>query len=211
MALPWWVWGLFAMAAIVAAGRGMATLWAHPAGPWVMTGLGVGGLGMLYVGPGRRALARRPVPGAALRYSLTHLDALGDRDFELAVHRLLRRDGFAATHVGKAGDKGADVIAVDRWGRTFVVQCKRLRRDRKVGDQDVQRVNGTYRHDHGAAFAVIVTTGGFTLPALASGPGYGIHMVDRGGLEQWADLGMPLYGLLGIAAPPHQRRWQLSR
>ncbi|MGX1560875.1 restriction endonuclease [Streptomyces sp. NPDC055506] len=47
-----------------------------------------------------------------------------------------------------------------------------------------KRVNGTYRHDHGAEFAVIVTTGGFTTAARASGPRYGIHLVDRDALER---------------------------
>ncbi|WP_372515633.1 restriction endonuclease [Streptantibioticus ferralitis] len=131
---------------------------------------------------------------------------MGDREFELAVHRLLMRDGFTSRHVGRAGDKGADVIAVDRWGRTLVVQCKRLRWDRRVGDQDVQRVNGTYRHDHGGDFAAIVTTGGFTHPARASCPRYGIHMVDRQVLDQWSDGGVPLYRLLGIASPVRRPR-----
>ncbi|MFF1692960.1 restriction endonuclease [Streptomyces sp. NPDC058257] len=143
-----------------------------------------------------------------MRYSLAHLDALDPREFELAVCSLLSRDGLAAEHVGRAGDKGADVLVVDRSRRRVVVQCKRLRPDRRVGDQDVQRVNGTYRHDHGAHFAVIVTTGGFTAAARASGPRYGIHLVDRDALERWADMGESLYRILRIAdvdAP--QRRW----
>ncbi|MEV5609554.1 restriction endonuclease [Streptomyces sp. NPDC052225] len=142
---------------------------------------------------GRSALAAGP-----MRYSLAHLDSLDPTAFELAVCSLLRRDGLAAQHVGRAGDKGADVLVVDGALRRVVVQCKRLRPDRKVGDQDVQRVNGTYRHDHGAEFAVIVTTGGFTTAARASGPRYGIHLVDRDALERWADLGEPLYGILRI-------------
>lgn len=152
--------------------------------------------------PGRLAVRRwtgRPALSAgSVRYSLAHLDALDPRAFELAVCSLLRRDGLTAQHVGRAGDKGADVLVVDRSRRRVVVQCKRLRPDRRVGDQDVQRVNGTYRHDHGAHFAVIVTTGGFTAAARASGPRYGIHLVDRRALERWADLGEPLYRILQV-------------
>ncbi|MGV9878039.1 restriction endonuclease [Streptomyces sp. NPDC003006] len=143
-----------------------------------------------------------------MRYSLAHLDALDPRAFELAVCSLLRRDGLAAEHVGRAGDKGADVLVVDRSRRRVVVQCKRLRPDCRVGDQDVQRVNGTYRHDHGAHFAVIVTTGGFTAAARASGPRYGIHLVDRDTLERWADVGEPLYRILRIPdVDTPRRRW----
>ncbi|MFH8610250.1 restriction endonuclease [Streptomyces sp. NPDC018029] len=162
--------------------------------------------------PGRSALRRwnerSVLSSGPVRYSLGHLDALDPRAFELAVCSLLRRDGLVAEHVGRAGDKGADVLVVDRSRRRVVVQCKRLRPDRRVGDQDVQRVNGTYRHDHGAHFAVIVTTGGFTAAARASGPRYGIHLVDRDMLERWADMGEPLYRILRIPdVGTPRRRW----
>ncbi|MFI6942480.1 restriction endonuclease [Streptomyces sp. NPDC050418] len=172
---------------------------------WTSFGLASAALG-LALKPGRSVLTAR-VDRSALaaagpvRYSLAHLDSLDPTAFELAVCSLLRRDGLAARHVGRAGDKGADVLVVDRSRRRVVVQCKRLRPDRRVGDQDVQRVNGTYRHDHAADFAVIVTTGGFTRAARASGPRYGIHLVDRGALERWADLGEPLYRILRIPDP----------
>ncbi|MET7942924.1 restriction endonuclease [Streptomyces sp. NPDC005302] len=156
----------------------------------------------------RRWTDRTAIPAGPVRYSLAHLDSLDPRGFEMAVCSLLRRDGLTAEHVGRAGDKGADVLVVDHARRRVVVQCKRLRPDRRVGDQDVQRVNGTYRHDHGAQFAVIVTTGGFTAAARASGPRYGIRLVDRDALERWADLGEPLYRILRVpddGAP--RRRW----
>ncbi|MER7791831.1 restriction endonuclease [Streptomyces sp. NPDC097640] len=162
--------------------------------------------------PGRLALhrwaGRSVLPLESVRYSLAHLDAMEPQEFELAVCSLLRRDGLTAEHVGKAGDKGADVLVVDHSQRRVVVQCKRLRADRRVGDQDVQRVNGTYRHDHGAHFAVIVTTGGFTAAARASGPRYGIYLVDRDALQRWADLGEPLYGILRVPdETARRRRW----
>ncbi|WP_327400741.1 restriction endonuclease [Streptomyces sp. NBC_01288] len=182
-----------------------AEQWPAPAGV-ALTAVAVG----LGVKPGRLAVqrwtGRSALPAGPVRYSLAHLDALDPRAFELAVCALLRRDGLTAEHVGKAGDKGADVLVVDRSRRRVVVQCKRLRPDRRVGDQDVQRVNGTYRHDHGAQFAVIVTTGGFTAAARASGPRYGIRLVDRDALERWADLGEPLYRILRVPDEGAQRR-----
>lgn len=195
---------------------GVNGLW-QVAGQWsvwtgvVLTAMAVG----LGLKPGRLALRRwadrSALPAGPVRYSLAHLDALDPQEFELAVCSLLRRDGLTAEHVGKAGDKGADVLVVDHSQRRVVVQCKRLRPDRRVGDQDVQRVNGTYRHDHGAHFAVIVTTGGFTAAARASGPRYGIHLVDRCALERWADLGEPLYGILRVPDEgAKRRRWALG-
>ncbi|MGP8298460.1 restriction endonuclease [Streptomyces inhibens] len=192
---------------------GVAGLW-QAAEEWpaltgmVLTAVAVG----LGLKPGRLAVQRWTGPSALptgpVRYSLAHLDALDPRAFELACCSLLRRDGLTAEHVGRAGDKGADVLVVDSSRRRVVVQCKRLRPDRRVGDQDVQRVNGTYRHDHGAHFAVIVTTGGFTAAARASGPRYGIHLVDRDALERWADLGEPLYRILRVPDEgTRRRRW----
>ncbi|WP_328677711.1 restriction endonuclease [Streptomyces sp. NBC_00343] len=193
---------------VLAGGSGLwraAEQWPASTGV-ALTAVAVG----LGVKPGRLAvqrwIGRGALPAGPVRYSLAHLDALDPRAFELAVCALLRRDGLTAEHVGKAGDKGADVLVVDRSRRRVVVQCKRLRPDRRVGDQDVQRVNGTYRHDHGAQFAVIVTTGGFTAAARASGPRYGIRLVDRDALERWADLGEPLYRILRVPDEGAQRR-----
>ncbi|MDJ1640134.1 restriction endonuclease [Streptomyces pakalii] len=186
---------------------GLIGLW-QGAQQWpVWTGFGLASAAAgLVLKPGRSALMARAGSSAfdagPVRYSLAHLDSLDPTAFELAVCSLLCRDGLAAQHVGRAGDKGADVLVVDGARRRVVVQCKRLRPDRRVGDQDVQRVNGTYRHDHGAEFAVIVTTGGFTAAARASGPRYGIHLVDRDALERWANQGEPLYRILRI---PNER------
>ncbi|MFJ6694576.1 restriction endonuclease [Streptomyces sp. NPDC091272] len=207
--MPWWAWGVAALAGVGALWRAVV-VWPV----WTGALLAVGAAGLV-LKPGRPAVrrwVRRSVPsGAALRYSLAHLDALDPRDFELAVCSLLRRDGLSAKHVGRAGDKGADVLVVDRSRRRVVVQCKRLRPDRRVGDQDVQRINGTYRHDHGAQFAVIMTTGGFTAAARASGPRYGIHLVDRDALQRWAAQGEPLYRILRVLdAGARRSRW-LSR
>lgn len=208
-AVPWWVWSAGALA-------GISGLW-QVAEQWpAWTGVVVTAVAVvLGLKPGRYAVQRwaghSALPAGPLRYSLAHLDALDPQEFELAVCSLLRRDGLTAEHVGKAGDKGADVLVVDHSQRRVVVQCKRLRPDRRVGDQDVQRVNGTYRHDHGAHFAVIVTTGGFTAAARASGPRYGIHLIDRDALERWADRGEPLYGILRVRDEgTRKRRWALG-
>lgn len=207
-AVPWWARGVAALAGVTGLWRA-AVVWPVWAG--VLLTAGAVGLG-LWLKPGwpavRGWIGRSALPTASVRYSLTHLDALDPRAFELAVCSLLRRDGLTAEHVGRAGDKGADVLVVDRSRRRVVVQCKRLRPERRVGDQDVQRINGTYRHDHGAQFAVIVTTGGFTAAARASGPRYGIHLVDRNALERWADQGEPLYRILRVLDPGTRRsRW----
>ncbi|MFS0693584.1 restriction endonuclease [Streptomyces nitrosporeus] len=92
------------------------------------------------------------------------------------------------------GDRRA---GLDGSRRRVVVQCERLRPDRRVGDRDVQRVNGTCRHDRGAEFAVIVTAGGVMTAARAGGPRYGIHLVDRGALERRTVPGSRCTGFSG--------------
>ncbi|MFJ8405704.1 restriction endonuclease [Streptomyces microflavus] len=82
----------------------------------------------------------------ALRYGLPQLDALHHRDFEYAIRDLMRRDGCAdARQIGGAGDNGADVLATDPLGRTWVIQAKHRKdgdRGSAVGTPDLQRDNG---------------------------------------------------------------------
>ncbi|WP_323145231.1 restriction endonuclease [Streptomyces anulatus] len=103
---------------------------------------------------------------AALRYALPQLDALHRQDFEYAIRDLMRRDGGAdARQIGGAGDNGADVLATDPMGRTWVIQCKhRAAGDRgsAVRTPDLQRVNGTARQLHGADIVLVVTNGRFS-------------------------------------------------
>ncbi|MEU8629574.1 restriction endonuclease [Streptomyces sp. NPDC048669] len=97
--------------------------------------------------------ARERARQQALRYALPQLDALHHRDFEYAV-RLMRRDGCTdARQIGGAGDNGADVLATDPMGRTWVIQCKHRKdgdRGSAVGTPDLQRVNGCARQLYGA-------------------------------------------------------------
>ncbi|WNI20452.1 restriction endonuclease [Streptomyces sp. ITFR-16] len=94
---------------------------------WVLILLGavaaVGGVWWAHRYRQRRAWDR--VRQQALRYGLPQLDALHHRDFEYAVRDLMRRDGCTdARQIGGAGDNGADVLATDPHGRTWVIQCK---------------------------------------------------------------------------------------
>ncbi|MFI8352301.1 restriction endonuclease [Streptomyces cyaneofuscatus] len=87
--------------------------------------------------------------------------------FEEAVAELCRRDGCAdAEVVGGAGDLGADVLATTPDGRRLVVQCKRYGPENRAGSQDLQRFGGTCYAVHEADIALVVSTGGFTEPAL---------------------------------------------
>lgn len=130
-------WALIVLGALAVLG---ATVWAHHR---------------------RQRQAWDRVRQQALRYGLPQLDALHHRDFEYAVRDLMRRDGCTdARQIGGAGDNGADVLATDPLGRTWVIQCKHRKdgdRGSAVGTPDLQRVNGTARQLYGADVVLVVT------------------------------------------------------
>ncbi|MFJ5635175.1 restriction endonuclease [Streptomyces goshikiensis] len=162
-------------------------------------------------GEQRRRWEERRTRG--MRIPLKKIDALHHRDFEFAIRDLMRRDGFEAEQVGGAHDDACDVRGVDADGRIWVVQCKH-RRDgwegKPIGVDALQQLKGTAEPVHGARFAVMVTNGRFTLPALEWGETYKVHLIDRGRLELWAAEGRPLWKLLEGVKPtrrlPGQRR-----
>jgi len=115
----------------------------------------------------------------------TELDPDG---FEHAIAELCARDHCQGVEVvGGAGDLGADVTAVTADGRRLVIQCKRYGDDHKVGSQDMQRFGGTCFTVHGADIAVVVTTSGFTAPALEYAQQCGIVCLDGEDLRAWRD------------------------
>ncbi|MEU0354334.1 restriction endonuclease [Streptomyces cyaneofuscatus] len=142
-----------------------------------------------------------------LRMHLCELDEVDHRAFEYAVRDLMRRDGFTAERIGGAGDDACDVRAVDADGRVWAVQCKH-RRDgwagKATGVGVLQQVNGTAAPVHGAEFAVVVTNGRFSGPAVVWAERYGIRLMDRRCLELWSREGQPLWQALGGIKRPRR-------
>ncbi|TQF07092.1 restriction endonuclease [Kitasatospora acidiphila] len=113
------------------------------------------------------------------------LAAMTPTGFEQACADLLVRDGFhPVRRSGGAGDLGADVIAWDSYGRKIVVQCKRYKKP--VGNEEVQRFNGTARPEHGADVPIMVGLNGFTVPAQKFAARHNITLVDQDALQDWA-------------------------
>lgn len=112
--------------------------------------------------------------------------------FEEAVAELCRRDGCAdAEVVGGAGDLGADVVGTTPDGRRLVVQCKRYGADNRAGSQDLQRFGGTCYAVHEADIALVVSTGGFTEPALEYAEQCAILCYGPEELAAWSEGGAP--------------------
>lgn len=133
---------------------------------------------------------QRPEPSeAAHPVDYAQLDPYA---FEEAVAELCRRDGCAdAEVVGGAGDLGADVVGTTPDGRRLVVQCKRYGADNRAGSQDLQRFGGTCYAVHEADIALVVSTGGFTEPALEYAEQCAILCYGPEELAAWSEGGAP--------------------
>ncbi|MFH9659587.1 restriction endonuclease [Streptomyces sp. NPDC017248] len=162
-----------------------------PAGPFAdpaPAGPGWGADGVL---PGPARTATVPLdPGGEERTAVldpvVDYAALDPDGFEQAIAELCARDGCRDVEVvGGAGDLGADVVAVAPDGRRVVVQCKQYGDTNKVGSQDMQRFGGTCFAIHEAEVAAVVTTSGFTEPALEYARQCGIVCVDGDDLQAW--------------------------
>ncbi len=100
-------------------------------------------------------------------------------EFEETVARMMRSQGFRGVRrTGGAGDLTADVVAVDRAGRTVVVQCKRYQPGKTVGSKELQTFIGMQRIHHEADYGLYVTTSSFTRPARELAERHGITLVD---------------------------------
>jgi restriction system protein len=112
---------------------------------------------------------------------------MGPSEFEEALAFLCTRDGCRrAQVVGRAGDLGADVIAVAPDGRKIVLQAKRYGHATKVTSPDLQRFGGTCFTVHGAGVAAVVTTSTFTRQAREYAAHAGILLFDADTLGAWA-------------------------
>ncbi|MFJ8251430.1 restriction endonuclease [Streptomyces sp. NPDC094466] len=151
------------------------------------------GLAELDAAEAARAEARaQAVPGLPEPAHPVDYAQLDPYAFEEAVADLCRRDGCAdAEVVGGAGDLGADVLATTPDGRRLVVQCKRYGPDNRAGSQDLQRFGGTCYAVHEADVALVVSTGGFTEPALDYAEQCAILCYGPEELAAWSEGGAP--------------------
>ncbi|MGX4687838.1 restriction endonuclease [Streptomyces sp. JNUCC 63] len=137
--------------------------------------------------PARPTTVAEPEPPAGAVDTVDY-DALEPDEFERAVAALCERDGCSQVEVvGGAGDLGADVLAAAPDGRRVVIQCKRYGDTNRVGSEELQHFGGTCYTVHGADVAIVVTTSGFTAPAVQYAERCGIVCLDRQALRAWSE------------------------
>ncbi|MFC0037692.1 restriction endonuclease [Actinomadura rayongensis] len=114
---------------------------------------------------------------------LDRVDVMSGTDFEFLTADLLRRDGFKSVEVvGRAGDRGVDVLATAPDGRRIAVQCKR--QQKKVGSDRVRNLIGAIHGTYAGRVGVLVTNAGFTAPAVDEAAGR-VILLDRAALARW--------------------------
>lgn len=159
---------------------------AHPLIAALVTLAAVGGGVALAVNRYKVRQQQRAICAARAQHIGSYLQ-MSPGEFERALAYLCERDGCTQVRVvGGAGDLAADVIATTPSGHRIVIQAKRYGPTMTVGSGDVQKVNGTYQHAHGAHVAAIVTTSRFTKPAREYAGRCGIRLFDREALAGWA-------------------------
>jgi len=92
------------------------------------------------------------------------LDSLDSRFFEELIATLYSKLGFQVFLTKRTWDGGRDIVAVGERASSllkFLIECKRYRRDRKVGIAPVQRLCGV-KTSEGATKAILATTSSFT-------------------------------------------------
>ncbi|MET7297531.1 restriction endonuclease [Embleya sp. NPDC005575] len=102
-----------------------------------------------------------------------------DRDFELQIADLCRRDGLLAVQVAR----DAHIKAYLPNGSLVLIRSGPT--DHKVHPLDLHDFIGTAHHDHQADIPVFITLHGFTPEAREFAQYHGIVLLDQPRLNQW--------------------------
>jgi restriction system protein len=181
---------------LLAAAIALSVLSALAQNPPLLAGvLACGGAGLAWRVSVRRRRARELAEAqreadeiyAARVRAIETYHAMTARQFEEALAYLCRRDGCPEAYVtGRAGDLGADVLAVTPDGRRMVIQAKRYVVGNMVTGPALQQFGGTCYAVHRADIAAVVTTSGFTRQARDYANAMRIALFDTEALAGWA-------------------------
>lgn len=97
--------------------------------------------------------------------SITSIIQLDPYDFEKFVAKLLVKMGFSQVAlVGRSGDRGVDIVAIDSSSAPTVIQCKRYLQA-NVSSTPVQRLD-SYARTRKVRRKILITTSNFTPQAI---------------------------------------------
>ena len=122
------------------------------------------------------------------RIKLTTMDP---SDFEALIADYFVRRGFIhAEVIGRAGDRGVDVLATNINGELELIQCKRYHQGNNIGSTPIQRVDSYMRSRH-ASKAWVVTTSDFTPEGIDEARITNVTLVNGEALIQSLELYYP--------------------
>jgi predicted Mrr-cat superfamily restriction endonuclease len=97
-------------------------------------------------------------------------------DFELFIKQLFSSMGYTVTRTGKSGDEGIDLVFEDSDQSLVIVQCKRYKNI--ISSSIIRDFFGAMQHVK-AKKGYIITTSGFTKPAIEWSKGKPIVLIDK--------------------------------
>lgn len=111
-----------------------------------------------------------------MNYSLSEVDEMDGRDFEIFVKYLLDKNGYENTQITKAsGDHGADIITYKK-GKKIAVQCKRHKGN--ISNSAVQEVHSA-KSIYSCAEAYVITNSYFTQSAIETAHIHQVKLINR--------------------------------
>lgn len=106
-------------------------------------------------------------------------------DFEIAVAAFFRRRGWNADLTPASGDGGIDVI-LSRGNQIYWCQCKG--HAKAISISEVRRVAGATLKSKGLASPILISSNGFTLPALREAKILGVTCIESSWLTKKSEL-----------------------
>jgi restriction system protein len=143
---------------------------------------------MLWLWDYRRRLRKRKVRRYRELYELSEFTVVdqmrGHPDYELYCAGILPGMGYTDVEwIGRGGDGGMDILAVDPDGQRIGVQCKRL--SKAVGPELFRTMAGTVTAGrHAGRRPVLMTNARVTDDGWAAAEELGIQVIDRARLGQ---------------------------
>ncbi len=117
-----------------------------------------------------------------------NLDDLGWKEFEDLMAEILERSGWSIIPMGYTKDGGVDIIAVRNLDPgvpiELLVQCKRYKKNRRVGVNFVKELWAT-KSQTGSHQAMLASTSSFTRGARTAASLWKMDLRDYDAIRQW--------------------------
>lgn len=114
--------------------------------------------------------------GRTLGQRIETLHELTSREFEFAVGRLFREQGYEVEVTRAVADAGKDLV-VRQNGERFLVEVKQYRPSNKVGRPAVMKLHSAVVHER-ATGGMLITTSSFSAPAIEFARQNNLELID---------------------------------